>query len=295
MRLLLLKLRRINMRERIFIAEKQNGDFTDSWNQQAAIYIIDHSTTVNTADAYRTDINYFQKHLQEAEVNSWQEIRGVHVADYFGNLSKQGYSQSTIYRKLASIGGLISSLTENKNIPLSEEVAEALNKARSSESRKPPERTELLFPIDFNKLLEETGNIRDRVILHLLSYGLDLAKLLELKNRYVQETRTPNGIRFELEIPPKDEDHHPTKILLDEEASQAIGVYQSLKEGFRNESRDAQFLLKIAPTTLELIDSPLIQRQSIWLVIKKLGQQTKIDCNPRRLQISNKVLHGQAV
>ena len=92
------------MRERIFIAEKQNGDFTDSWNQQAAIYIIDHSTTVNTADAYRTDINYFQKHLQEAEVNSWQEIRGVHVADYFGNLSKQGYSQSTIYRKLASIG-----------------------------------------------------------------------------------------------------------------------------------------------------------------------------------------------
>ena len=131
--------------------------------------------------------------------------------------------------------------------------------------------------------------------MHLLSYGLDLAKLLELKNRYVQETRTPNGIRFELEIPPKDEDHHPTKILLDEEASQAIGVYQSLKEGFRNESRDAQFLLKIAPTTLELIDSPLIQRQSIWLMIKKLGQQTKIDCNPRRLQISNKVLHGQAV
>ena len=282
------------MRERIFIAEKQNGDFTDSWNQQAAIYIIDHSTSVNTVDAYRTDINYFQKHLQEAGVNSWQEIRGVHVAGYFGNLSEQDYSQSTIYRKLASIGGLLSSLAGNKNIRLSEEVAEALNKARHNEIREPPEPTEPLFPIDFNILLEEAGNIRDRVILHLLSYGLDLAKLLQLKNRYVQETLTPNGIRFELEIPPKDEDRKPTTILFDKEASQAIGVYQSLKKGFRNESPDAQFLLQIAPSTLELIDTPLTHRQSIWLRIKNLERQTKIDCNPRRLQLSNKVLHGQA-
>ena len=258
------------MRGRIFIAEKQKGDFTDSWNQQAAIYIIYHSTTVNTADAYRNDINYFQKHLQEAGVKSWQEIRGIHVADFFGGLSKQSYTQSTIYRKLASIGGLLSSLTENKNIRLSEEVAEALNKARHNESRKPPERTELLLPIDFNKLLGKAGNIRDRVILHLLSYGLDLTKLLQLKNRYFQETRIPNGIRFELEIPPKDEDHLPTKILFDEEASQAIGVYQSLKKGFRNELPDAQFLLKIAPSTLELIDTPLTKRQSIWLRIKNL-------------------------
>ena len=68
-----------------------------------------------------------------------------------------------------------------------------------------------------------------------------------------------------------------------------------LVDKVRNELPDAQFLLKIAPSTLELIDTPLTKRQSIWLRIKNLEQQTKIDCNPRRLQISNKILHGQAV
>lgn len=178
--------------------------------------------TGNTVQAYRIDLNQFQKWLNHEQLNNWDQVNPEVVNNYFNWLGYMNYKENTIARKIATIRSFFNFLA-------SEHVVEA----GRLETVRTPHRPKTI-PITLSstelsclvKLLEADSRIeaqRDLVIIRLIiDTGWKVSQVINLNltdihleeesawirsaedNQLVLTTEVANGLRNYLnQIRPK--------------------------------------------------------------------------------------------
>lgn len=134
-----------------------------------------------TIRAYASDLNHFTSALLDQNLPNFQDIRPKHIRQYFSELKENGYKNSTLVRKLASLRSFFNYLTEQKEIL--EESPTRRMKYPSKEDNLPS----YLTKEEMNELLQvpNTDTMigkRDRAILELFySTGIRVQELHQLE------------------------------------------------------------------------------------------------------------------
>ncbi len=135
----------------------------------------------NTIAAYQNDLNQFYQYIQTKDtVTNWQDIKKDVITDYIESLKTQGYTSSTVARKVAAIKSFFHFLVAEKI--LSEDPTSTLDtpkvKKRLPKAITPGEIDRLLYaPAD------EAGpkSQRDSALLEMLyASGMRVTELVSL-------------------------------------------------------------------------------------------------------------------
>ncbi|MDD7511717.1 MAG: tyrosine-type recombinase/integrase [Peptostreptococcaceae bacterium] len=137
------------------------------------------STSKNTIEAYKRDINAFEKFLDSRGIGSLTDVNSAHVASYLMDMTKEGKSSATINRKLSSVRSFYKYLVRKGLIPV--------NPAEDIKAPKLQRKDIEVLSIDeVDKLLSMPDDSimgkRDKAILEVMyATGIRVTEVIELK------------------------------------------------------------------------------------------------------------------
>lgn len=133
----------------------------------------------NTVDAYKRDINSFEKFLKTKNIDSFLDVKSENVAAFMMLMTKDSKSSATINRKISSIRTFYKFLLKNSLVPFNpvEEI-----KAPKLERKE----IEILTIEEVDKLLSMPEDTvlgrRDKALLEVMyATGIRVTEVIELK------------------------------------------------------------------------------------------------------------------
>lgn len=138
-----------------------------------------------TIRAYASDLNHFHNFIQNQTLQQIRQIETDHIRHYFASLKEEGYKNSTLVRKLASLRAFFKYLKDQKE--LIDESPTRRMKYPTKDQSLPTYLTEE----EMSQLLNATNTDtltgkRDRVVLELFySTGIRVGELHQLDFRNV--------------------------------------------------------------------------------------------------------------
>lgn len=209
--------------------------------------------SINTIDAYRSDVEKFNKFIGLSGVNKLEQINNTYIIRYLLQLQREKKTNSTISRHLASIRCLFEFLVNNGKV----KEDPTLNlKPPKNEKRTPMvlSEDEISFLMSLPDLSTSKG-ARDKALLELLySSGL---RASEINTLFIGDVNLPKG-RIVLSA------ENPNRIVpVGSEAIKSIAYYLS---NYRVESEDNE------PLFVNYNGNKLT-RQGLWKIIKAYSNQ----------------------
>lgn len=136
---------------------------------------VERGLSINTIDAYRSDLSAFLELCTTDGVEEIEQIQRTHINSYIKNLREKQYSSTSVMRKIASLRGFFKWLCANEYC--------AKNPALTLEQPKVPRKLPKVMSIsEVETILKENLGKREKLIIELLyGCGLRVSELVGLK------------------------------------------------------------------------------------------------------------------
>ncbi|MBQ9771112.1 MAG: site-specific tyrosine recombinase XerD [Lentisphaeria bacterium] len=224
---------------------------------------IERGLSLNTSDAYESDLEDFAEFLCESGITSYEEIEREDIEDYLFNCKERGFEASTMARRIVCLKVFFGYLFQDKIIPVNiMEVMDAPKIWRTlpdSLTEDEIERMLAIYPVN----TQDELSIRNRAILEVMyACGLRVSEAVDLTvasiNRDDSVVRVCGKGSKERLVPVG---HH---------ALQAVERYLTKVRPLHKKSSETTALF------LSYRGKPL-DRERIWMIVKETAKQAGIE------------------
>lgn len=227
---------------------------------------VERGLSPNTEHAYRRDLSFFIDFLEKNSVFSFENLTRPVINSYIRDMKQNGYSPTSITRKIASLRGWFKWMIANELI----EHDPTLSIEQPKLDRRLPK---VLTLAEIEKILSQPLSNRDKAILELL-YAAGL-RVSELANLAVTNINLDGGY-----VRCFGKGSKERLVPIGEEACHKIKKY--LKE------RD--FILKKTGKKTDILflseKGEVISRQDVYLLVKNLGTIVNKHITPHTIRHS---------